>query len=151
MSTLAIQRTSVRPTAVRPTAGRTLTARPTAGRHRTPAPAHARPPVAGARSRPDATRLRLTRRGRLVVVALVLAVLLVGLTAFGSRSAASGEPGTTAPTRTVQVRSGDTLWGIAAEVAEPGQAREMVHRIEKLNALPGPGLTVGQQIAVPVG
>ena len=66
-------------------------------------------------------------------------------------SAATGEAGTPVPTRTVEVGEGDTLWKIASEVAKPGETRAMVHQIEELNALSGPGVTVGQQIAVPVG
>jgi LysM repeat protein len=54
-------------------------------------------------------------------------------------------------TRTVEVGPGDTLWGIATEVAAPGEVRETVLRIERLNSLSGPALVVGQEIAVPVG
>ena len=95
--------------------------------------------------------LRLTRRGRLVLTLVFLLVALTVLTVFGARSAATGEAGTPVPTRTVLVAEGDTLWGIAAEVAEPGQVREMVHQIEELNALSGPELLVGQRVAVPLG
>jgi hypothetical protein len=97
------------------------------------------------------TAVRLTRRGRLVVTLLFLLVALTVLTVFGARSAASGEAGTPVPTRTVVVAEGDTLWGIAAEVAAPGQVREMVHQIEELNALAGPELLVGQRVAGPLG
>ena len=85
------------------------------------------------------TPVRLTRRGRLVAVLLFLVLLTVVLTVFGSRSAATGEVG-----------EGDTLWVIASEVAEPGQVRDMVHRIQELNALSGASLQVGQEIAVPL-
>ena len=73
------------------------------------------------------------------------------LTGLGPHSAATGEAGTPVPTRTVEVGQGDTLWRIASEASAPGQVREMVHQIEELNALSGPGLAVGQEIAVPVG
>ena len=94
--------------------------------------------------------LRLTRRGRLVVLLAMVGVLLVAVTLLGSRSAATHRPGTPVPTRTVVVHQGDTLWGIAAQVAAPGKVRETVHEIEDLNALSGPALSVGQEIAVPV-
>jgi LysM repeat protein len=86
-----------------------------------------------------------------VVVALLLAMLFALLTAFGPHSAATGEAGTPVPTRTVEVRPGDTLWEIAADAAPPGQVRDMVQQIRELNALTGSGLTVGQEIAVPLG
>jgi len=95
--------------------------------------------------------VRLTRRGRALAVLVMLGLLLAVLTVFGSHSAATGEAGVPVQTRTVEVGSGDTLWEIAATVAKPGETREMVHRIEELNALTGSELTVGQEIAVPVG
>jgi predicted Zn-dependent protease len=95
--------------------------------------------------------VRLTRRGRVVVVLLFLGGLLAVLTAFSAHSAATREPGTPLHTRTVVVEQGDTLWDIAASAAKPGQVRAMVHEIEELNAMTGPGLTVGQKVAVPVG
>jgi len=85
-----------------------------------------------------------------VVLALVV-VLFAVLAVFGSYSAATDEPGAPVQTRTVEVGAGDTLWGIASDVAEPGEVREMVHRIEQLNALTGPELTEGQEVAVPLG
>jgi hypothetical protein len=94
--------------------------------------------------------VRLTRRGRFVVTLLFLAVLLAAFTAFGARSAATGEAGDPVPTRTVTVGEGDTLWEIAGSVAGPGEVRSMVHRIQELNALSGSALDVGQEIAVPV-
>ena len=95
--------------------------------------------------------VRLTRRGRVVVVLAVLALAFALATVFGPDSAATGRSGTTERTRTVEVRPGDTLWDIASRVAPPGEVRGMVHRIEELNALPGPGVSVGQEISVPVG
>jgi len=82
---------------------------------------------------------------------LLLALVLAALTVLGSHSAATDRPGAPVQTRTVEVGVGDTLWGIASDVAEPGEVRDMVHQIEELNAMPGPALTVGQEIAVPVG
>ena len=102
---------------------------------------------------PPPDQLRLTRRGRIVVRALVvlalLVVVLAGVVMFGGRSAATDERGAKVPIRTVVVREGDTLWGIASKVAGPGEVRDMVYRIEELNSLPGPELAVGQELAVP--
>jgi nucleoid-associated protein YgaU len=110
----------------------------------------ARPAVRAAAAAPAAP-VRLTRRGRLVVTLLFVLALTVLATVFGATSAATGEAGTPVPTRTVVVQEGDTLWAIAGEVAAPGDVREMVHRIQELNALPGSGLTLGQELAVPLG
>ncbi len=95
--------------------------------------------------------VRLTRRGRVIAVLLLLGLVLAAFTAFGSRSAATGEAGVPVQTQTVEVGAGDTLWEIADDVAAPGETRSMVHRIQELNALTGAGVIVGQEIAVPVG
>ena len=110
-----------------------------------------RRPAAVARPAAPASRVRLTRRGRVLVVLVFLGLLMVTLTVFGSHSAATSDRGTPVHTRTVEVDRGDTLWTIASSVAKPGHVRETVHQIEELNALTGPGVTVGQEIAVPVG
>ncbi len=94
--------------------------------------------------------VRLTRRGRLVLITLLLVVATVVLAVFGATSAATGEKGEPVPTRTVVITQGDTLWGIASEVAAPGEVRAMVHRIQELNALAGSGVVIGQELAVPV-
>jgi predicted Zn-dependent protease len=107
--------------------------------------------AAAARRSPRTTTLRLTRRGRVAVVLAMMGMVLVLLAVFGPRSAATGEVGTPVRTRSVEVAPGDTLWTIASDVAGPGQVRDMVHRIEELNALNGPAVAVGQEIAVPVG
>ncbi|MCB0895949.1 MAG: LysM peptidoglycan-binding domain-containing protein [Nocardioides sp.] len=95
--------------------------------------------------------VRLTRRGRLVVVALaVLTVLAVGVL-FASGSVATDEPGTPEPTRVVQVGVGDTLWDIAAGLAGDGDTRAMIDRIEELNALDSGMVVAGQKLVVPIG
>ena len=109
----------------------------------------ARPMAPTRPGRPEAS-VRLTRRGRLVITLLFLGVFMAGLTVFGATSAATDKAGEPLPTRTVVVDSGDTLWDIAATVAAPGKTREMVYRIQELNALPDSALHVGQRIAVPL-
>jgi LysM repeat protein len=93
--------------------------------------------------------LRLTRRGRIVVFVLGLLVLLgVGL-ALAAGSMATPEPGAAEPTTVITVGTGDTLWDIAAEAAEDGRVREMISRIEQLNALESTSLAAGQQLRIP--
>src|SRR5215213_4748395 len=106
-----------------------------------PATRHATPHTGG--------ELRLTRRGRLVVILVFLTVLMGAVLALGGYSAASDSRGPAQPTRTVVVEEGDTLWGIASRTAGGRDVREVVHELEVLNALPGPELVEGQRIAVP--
>ena len=113
-------------------------------------PAFTAPRVRVVRSTRPAAPLRLTRRGRLTLTLLFLALIMATLTVFGATSAATDKAGEPLPTRTVVVDSGDTLWDIASEVAAPGKTQEMVYRIQELNALSDSGLRVGQHIAVPL-
>ena len=95
--------------------------------------------------------VRLTRRGRIVLVLAFLGIALALMVPLGGWAAASLSGGTPEPVRVVEVHSGDTLYGIAGRLAEPGHVRDMVLRIEQLNSLPGGQITVGQKLAVPRG
>ena len=94
--------------------------------------------------------MRLTRRGRVVVLALALLVVLgLGLM-LAAGSVATDEPGTPEPTRVVMVGTGDTLWDIAADLADDGDVRGMVDHIERLNALDSGMVVAGQRLRVPL-
>ena len=101
----------------------------------------ATPPVAGP--------LRLTARGRLVVwrLGVVLAVALGGATA----SAQADGPSPATEVERVVVAPGQTMWGIAAAIARPGEdVRDVVQELVTLNELSTAGLMAGQTIVVPV-
>lgn len=95
------------------------------------------------------TTVRLTQRGRVVFLMTFLAAAFAVMVAFGGWATATLDSGTPEPVRVVEVQEGDTLYGIAGRLAEPGEVREMVHHIQQLNALPGGGLQVGQKLAIP--
>ena len=54
-----------------------------------------------------------------------------------------------APDRYV-VAPGDTLWGIASDIATDGDVRSAMEQIERLNALESADLQAGQKLRVPV-
>jgi predicted Zn-dependent protease len=93
--------------------------------------------------------VRLTQRGRVVFVLAFLAAAFVVMVAFGGWATATHDAGTPEPVRVVEVQPGDTLYGIAGEVAEPGHVRDMVLHIQQLNSLSGATLEVGQKLAIP--
>lgn len=94
--------------------------------------------------------LRLTRRGRLVMVVLFLAALLAGGVLFGSTSTrATGEAGAPRDYQYLVVQPGQTLWGIAKDVAPQEDPRATIEAIRRLNALSGTGVEAGQRIALP--
>lgn len=94
--------------------------------------------------------LRLTRRGRLVVLLGALLVVLMLGVFMTAGSVASEKPGTPEPTLVVTVQPGDTLYGIASTVTTDGDVAAMVERIQTINALDSGMLAAGQRIKVPV-
>jgi hypothetical protein len=98
---------------------------------------------------PRPSSVRLTRRGRLVVVgAGLLAALGVGFVA-ATGSLANDKP---EPTRAVMVQPGQTLWDLASRSAAQtgsGDVRSMMTHIETINHLDSATLQVGQTLRVP--
>jgi hypothetical protein len=91
--------------------------------------------------------VHLTRRGRLVVVLLTLALLVAaGFTLGGAAGRAAGP---SRPLPTVTVHPGETLWQIAARVAPHADRRVLVRQIEQLNDLSDGRVDVGQQLRLP--
>lgn len=109
--------------------------------------------AAGRASRP----LRLTRRGRLLLIGLPLmiaaACVLTMLGFFNSpATAADTEEGLeVTATETYTVTPGDTVWRVAGVVAGEKDPRDIVHSIMELNDLESSTIHVGQQLFVPVG
>ncbi|WP_165966823.1 LysM domain-containing protein [Actinomadura sp. 7K507] len=102
----------------------------------------------------DRIPIRLTRRGRVVLVLFAATVTLVSLwlTVGPGALAGGGEShhAGAAPARTVVVEPGDTLWGIAVD-ADPGaDPRVVVQRILDLNSMGGdPTVRPGQELRLP--
>jgi predicted Zn-dependent protease len=96
-------------------------------------------------ARPTST-LRLTRRGRVVVFALAMLVVLAAFLLLSSGSVATDTP---EATEVVLVGSGDTLWDIAGEHADDGDVLEMMAHIKDLNDLDSGALMAGQKLRVP--
>ncbi|MGH3744704.1 MAG: LysM peptidoglycan-binding domain-containing protein [Mycobacteriales bacterium] len=90
--------------------------------------------------------LRLTRRGRVLVVLLALGLLLVAGFAAGRVSSSHAAPATTA---TAVVQPGDTLWSIAARVAPERDTRAVVRQIRAANHLSSASVQVGQRLTLP--
>jgi hypothetical protein len=103
--------------------------------------------VSRARKTPAAAPVRLTRRGRLVVVLAVLVVLVAGLS-LGMSSQAAGRGQHRAPA-TVTVQPGESLWQVATRVAPDADPRLVIDQLQKINRLPSASVAAGQQLVVP--
>ena len=93
--------------------------------------------------------LRLTRRGRVVVVVLGL-LLALGVSTIAARAVADGPVSAGVEVTRHVVLEGETMWGLAQKVAAPGQdVRDVVLELVRLNDLPSAGLMAGQEILLP--
>jgi LysM repeat protein len=101
--------------------------------------------------RSTARRVSLTRRGRVVLVVVLLALALAAFTMVGDPAASTAAPHH-ANSPTVVVQPGQTLWDIAAEAAPASDPRDVVAEIVELNHLTSPGtIRAGQPLYVPAG
>ena len=108
----------------------------------------ARPAAVREGSERPTTRMRLTRRGRLVLVGLGLA-LAAGAGSIAGQAVAEA-PLAEQATTTVVVGPGDSLWTIAQGIAAPGEdVRDVVSGLAELNELDGLGLQVGEELLLP--
>lgn len=98
-----------------------------------------------------AGRLRLTARGRRVVAGLVLLPALFGLGMLAAQPVLAAGAGASAAAEleTVTVQPGQSLWQIAASIAEDRDVRDIVIDLKALNALDGSTVEAGQTLVLP--
>jgi Tfp pilus assembly protein FimV len=99
---------------------------------------------------PMTSPIRLTRRGRLLIVGAVMALMVLsGLILGHGSSQAAGRDSQQATSRTLTVKPGDTLWSVAARIAPHSDPRLVVADIESRNHLIGGQVRAGEQLRVP--
>ena len=93
-------------------------------------------------------RLRLTRRGRIVVALLIvlLAAAVSVVIADGVGRPHRRSPVPSSAPAVVVVHPGDTLWGIAERVAPGRDTRAVVAELQQLNLLPTAEVRAGQRL-----
>lgn len=113
-------------------------------------------PDSGTRRHKDSLPpLRLTRRGRVVLIGIplvLLAALLLSLAGFlnaPAKAADSTADLSLTPTVSVTVQAGESLWAIAGAVAPARDPRDVIADIVQLNNLSGGSVVPGQQLFVP--
>ena len=120
------------------------------------------------------TRLRLTKRGRVVLTTLAAMPLVLAAIAFavnggaaGASDSASGvdlmsyttdsgfvatlaySPTDVGSARFITVEPGQTLWELAGELSPSADPRDVVADIKRLNALSVETLQPGQRLEIP--
>ena len=96
--------------------------------------------------------LRLTRRGRLLLVVTLVAVLFGAFSlgrAATQAAPVAGDPAGPALTQAT-VQPGESLWTLARRIAPDNDPRDVVAQIRRLNDLTTSQLQPGQQLVLPV-
>ncbi len=104
-------------------------------------------PVAVATRRPG--RLRLTRRGRLLLTCVAVLGLFLLLSVGRAGSQAATVTGTAPALVQTTVQPGDTLWAVAQRIAPDNDPRQVMAQIKRINNLHSSSLRVGQQLLLP--
>lgn len=104
-------------------------------------------PTAANQGRPP---VRLTRRGRVVVLLALLVLLLVAFTLgrVATSQAATGHPHPPTYQQTT-VHTGESLWAVARRVAPGHDPRQVIDKLRALNHLSSAIVIPGQQLLVP--
>ncbi|PQZ92830.1 peptidoglycan-binding protein [Arthrobacter sp. MYb227] len=117
------------------------------------APLHLVPEPAATTTRSDLAPLRLTRRGKFVLIGMPIFILSVGVLmligVFLSPAKASADAPLGVDALNVTVVEGDTLWGLAREFAPNTERREAIRQIAELNNLHGNILHAGTELFIP--
>lgn len=100
-----------------------------------------------------ATRLRLTRRGRIVFTTLAALPVVIGALGLavngGVASASDRGPGQSFDY--VTIAAGQSLWQVAEDVDPSADPRDLIAQIVELNRLGSDAVQPGQRIALPAG
>jgi LysM repeat protein len=98
------------------------------------------------RRHPRNPPVRLTRRGRVVLFCLLLAVAGTLITLVSAPGQAADPPG---PAPVLIVQPGDTLWDIATRHGGPHRRDATIEEIRRLNHLDGYSVDAGQRLTLP--
>ncbi|GAB3274973.1 hypothetical protein GCM10027449_13820 [Sinomonas notoginsengisoli] len=105
--------------------------------------------------RPELPPLRLTRRGRIVLVVMplflaALAALVAWAALVAPARAGVEQLDGAGSTVTVTVQPGESLWTIAAQRVPDQDPRVTISQIRELNDLSGTRVLPGEQVHVPL-
>ncbi|WP_250001620.1 LysM peptidoglycan-binding domain-containing protein [Actinoplanes sp. M2I2] len=104
--------------------------------------------VMAGQARQSEAPLRLTRRGRAVVLGLLIVLAsLASAVLFTTASRAEELPA--GPPPTIVVRPGDTLWDIAAASVPARDGQAAVEELRRLNGLSSYGVRPGDVLILP--
>ena len=93
--------------------------------------------------------LRMTKRGRAVLLTLVAAPLVAAALVFGINAGGATATSSSTPLAKITVVNGETLWGVAKQIAPNTDPRDVVSDLMSVNRLDSADIYPGEQLAIP--
>lgn len=93
--------------------------------------------------------LRMTARGRRVLLALAATPLVIAALVMALNGGMATATDSSAPVQYVTVQSGQSLWSLAQQIAPHADPRDVVADIASYNGLADSSVQVGERLAVP--
>jgi LysM repeat protein len=104
---------------------------------------------APARSQRGSSRLRMTARGRAVLLGIVSVPVVVAALLFGINAGAATGTSSSTPLATITVVGGETLWGVARQIAPTADPRDVIADLMSVNQLKSADIQPGERLAIP--
>jgi LysM domain len=93
--------------------------------------------------------LRMTKRGRAVLLSLVATPVVVAALAFGIGAGGATATSSSTPLAKVTVVGGETLWSVAKQIAPNADPRDVISDIMSVNRLGTADIYPGEQLSIP--
>jgi LysM repeat protein len=95
------------------------------------------------------SHLRMTARGRAVLLTVVAVPLVITALAFGLNAGSATGTSSSTPLQTVTVVGGETLWGLAEQIAPKADPRDVIANIMSVNQLATADIQPGEKLEIP--
>jgi hypothetical protein len=98
----------------------------------------------GARS-----HLRMTRRGRAVLLSIVATPVVAAALFFGISAGGATATSSSTPLAKITVVNGETLWAVAHQIAPTADPRDVIADIMSVNNLSSANIYPGEHLSIP--
>jgi LysM repeat protein len=95
------------------------------------------------------SHLRMTKRGRTVLLTLIAAPLVVVALALGINAGGATATNSSTPLAKITVVNGETLWAVAKQIAPNSDPRDVISDIMSVNRLSTADIYPGEQLSIP--
>jgi hypothetical protein len=100
-------------------------------------------------STPARSQIRITARGRAVLLTLLAMPLVAAALVFGIGAGTASGTSSSTPLTKVTVVGGETLWGLAHELAPNADPEDVIASIMSVNQLKSADIQPGEQLEIP--